>query len=93
MSTQFESGDAFENASLMLEVCLETYKRGGFHKEVEQLRGLEATSPSAAYASLLSLERVRICNDDTRLVKRIAIDALRVIAESDSPSSILPLTG
>lgn len=91
MSTQFESGATFENASLMLEVCRGVYERGGFHQEAEQLRGLEATSPATAYASLLTLENVKSRSSETKSVRQYAIDALRLVVPTTP--SILPLAG
>ena len=91
MTTQFENGDTFENASVMLEVCREAFERGGFKEEARQLRGLEATSQSTAYASLLTLMRVKPRSGETKSAKKFAIDALRLLVSS-TPSD-LPLTG
>jgi hypothetical protein len=88
VSTQFENGSTFENASLMLEACREAYERGGF-EEARQLKGLEATSPATAYASLCTLLNVPPRDDETRSIRHIAIEALRLIASTRS----LPLAG
>lgn len=77
MTTQFENESTFENASLMLEVCRGAYERGGFHDEARKLKGIEATSPSVAYASMLILQTLRTPNGETASATRLAISALR----------------
>ena len=89
MTTYFENDDTFENASLMLEVCLEVFERGGHTTEAQQLKGLEATSYATAYASMLSLQNVKARDEDTAAAKKFTLDALRLIVQ---PSK-LPLAG
>lgn len=90
MITQFENGATFENASLMLEVCRGVYERGGFCKEAQQLKGLEATSPATAYASLRTLQIVEARDEETASVRHLAIEALRLVTgtPSDFPLAV-----
>ena len=71
--------DLFENASVMLEVCRGAFERSGFADEAKQLRGLEATSPGTAYASLLTVQSVMPRNSDTEAAKVQAVTALRLL--------------
>lgn len=92
MNTQFENDNAFENATLMLEVCRGAFERGGFQDEAKQLRGLEATSRATAYASMHTLRAVQSRNGETASTKRYALTALRAVVYPHIPSN-LPLAG
>jgi hypothetical protein len=76
MATLLEGNFSFENAAVMLEACQEAFEREGFKSQALSLRGVEATSPSAAMLAYTILTTLPKGNAETDAAVRYALAAL-----------------
>lgn len=79
--TLIESGDALENAAVMLDMCRTEFERAGQRTAAQSLRGLDITTMASAHAALLWLYALPIVKG-LEDIRSCTIEAVRSVIYS-----------
>lgn len=74
--THFESTDALENATVMLDACRAEYERAGHREAARSITGLDVTSLASAHLALVTINGLP-GSGDLAIIRGCAVAAIQ----------------